>query len=291
MRPAGRLAPIVAIAGLSLRESIRRRVFLVVAVLTVAFLALYALGAHFAFQDTVGFAGSDPEILDVHAFTGATVFGLAMFAILFLGAVVAVFLTLGVIRGEAESGLLQPLVVRPVGRRAMLLARFGAAAGATALYVLIVYLAAVLITGIAGGWWPDHLLIPGLCLAGGVIAIAAISIAASAVLSSTAQGIAVLMVFGAGLTAGLLGEIGEGLNNDTLKSIADVASWALPFEALYRGGLHALVSDTSGLTGVAIQLGPFGGSRGAGPGLVLWWAVYVTATIALAMALFSRRDL
>ena len=31
-------------------------------------------------------------------------FGLAMFAILFLGAVLAVFLTLGVVRGDAERG-------------------------------------------------------------------------------------------------------------------------------------------------------------------------------------------
>jgi len=40
------------------------------------------------------------------------IFGLAMFATLFLGAVLAVFLTLGVVRGDAESGLLQLIVVR-----------------------------------------------------------------------------------------------------------------------------------------------------------------------------------
>ena len=43
-------------------------------------------------------------------------FGLAMFGMLFLGAVLAVFLTLGAVRGDAERGLLQPLVVRPVSR-------------------------------------------------------------------------------------------------------------------------------------------------------------------------------
>ena len=39
-----------------------------------------------------------------------------MFGTLFLGAVLAVFLTLSVVRGDAERGLLQPLVVRPLGR-------------------------------------------------------------------------------------------------------------------------------------------------------------------------------
>ncbi len=51
---------------------------------------------------------------------GSTVFGLAMFAILFLGAVLSVFLTLNVVRGDAEAGLLQPLVVRPIGRAQLL---------------------------------------------------------------------------------------------------------------------------------------------------------------------------
>ena len=53
-----------------------------------------------------------------------------MFATLFLGAVLAVFLTLGVVRGDAESGLLQPIVVRPIGRTTMLVARFAGAAAA-----------------------------------------------------------------------------------------------------------------------------------------------------------------
>ena len=50
--------------------------------------------------------------------------GLAMFATLFLGVVLAVFLTLGAVRGDAERGLLQPLLVRPVARPTLLLARW-----------------------------------------------------------------------------------------------------------------------------------------------------------------------
>ena len=57
-----------------------------------------------------------------------------MFATLFLGAVLAVFLTLGVVRGDAEPGLLQPLIVRPLGRRRFL-ARFVGAARVCAVYV------------------------------------------------------------------------------------------------------------------------------------------------------------
>jgi len=279
------------VIGLSIQEGVRKRVFLAVLVLTLGFLALYALGAHFAFRDAAGFAEGEAKILDPKAFTGATIFGMAMFATLFLGAVLAVFLTLGVVRGDAETGLLQPLVVRPIGRTTMLLARFAGAAILSAAYVLAVYLAVWGITRATGHWSPDHLLGPALALALGVAIIAALSLLASTLLTVTAQGIVVFMVFGAGLTAGLLAQIGNAINSDSLHTIGRVASWALPFEGLYAAGLHALISSTSGLTGVVLQLGPFGGSEAAAPGLIAWAFVYMLGVLALAAAIFSRRDL
>jgi ABC-2 type transport system permease protein len=287
--PVSSRAGALTVVGYAIRESVRRKVFAVVLILTVAFLALYAIGVHFAFRDTKGFAGFD--VINTKAFTGATLLGLGMFATLFLGAVVAVFLTLGVVRGDAETGLLQPLVVRPLGRTTMLLARFAGAAAFAAAYGLVVYLCAVVITGAIGGWWPDHVLTPGLGLAAGLVIVAALSLLGSVFLTSTAQGIAILMVFGAGLTAGLLGQIADAIDSHSLTQIAKVASWGLPFEALYQGGLHALTSDTTGLTGKAINLGPFGGPQGAGLGLVAWAVLYLAATLALACLWFGRRDL
>ena len=105
-----------------LEEALRRKVFVVVLLLTLAFLGLYALANHYAFENLAGVA--PPAGIDARTFAGAFIFGLAMFATLFLGVVLAVFLTLGVVRGDAERGLLQPLVVRPVGRATVLVARF-----------------------------------------------------------------------------------------------------------------------------------------------------------------------
>jgi ABC-type transport system involved in multi-copper enzyme maturation permease subunit len=278
------------IALFTLRESLRRRVFLVVALLTVAFLALYGLGTWrlYAEMDTNELDRAGVELRIV---AGATVLGLAMFGTLFLGTVLAVFLTLGAVRGDAERGLLQPLLVRPVSRRTLLLGRYAAAAGVCVLYVAAVFIAAAVITWAMGDWWPDHLLGPTLGLMLGVAILAALSLAGSVYLSSTANGIAVFMVFGAGLVAGLLGQIGEALDSGTLENTAKAASWALPFEGLYQAGLSGLTSDTIGFTRLAIDLGPFGGAESAGPGLWLWAVVYLGLVGAWALRGFSRRDL
>ena len=127
-----------------------------------------------------------------------------------------------------------------------------------------------MITNVFIGWWPDQLLVPALQLGAGVAVIAALALGGSVVLSSTANGIAVFMLFGAGLVAGLLGQIAEpeALNSETLETVSRTASWVLPFEALYQSALSAITADTVGFTRFAINLGPFGGAQSFGALLV-----------------------
>jgi Cu-processing system permease protein len=214
-----------------------------------------------------------------------------MFGTLFLGAVLAVFLTLNVVRGDAEAGLLQPLVVRPIGRVQLLTARFVGAAAVCAGYVLAVYFATLAITLWAGDWTPDHVVAPGLELAAAVVIVAALSLLGSVFLSATANGIAALMVFGAGLLAGLLGEIGRAIESQRLQDISRTAWWFVPFDALYEDALHRLTADTRGFAKFVLELGPFGGSHRAGTPLLLWAVAYVLLVGALALLTFSRRDL
>ncbi len=286
---------VAVIVGYALRESLRRRVFLVVLVLTAAFLGLYALGTKEAFDVVESRPASvgpeDPFTVDDRELTGATMFGLSMFATLFLGAVLAAFLTLATVRGDAERGLLQPLVVRPIGRPSLLGGRFLAAAAVCAVYVSLVYTAALLITWWIGDWTPDRIVGPAAELAAATAVIAALSLLGSVFLSATANGIAVFMVFGAGLVSGLLGQIGEALDSETLMHVAQAASWALPFEALYQDGLNAITADTRGFTEIALTLGPFGGAQAAGAFLWPWTLAYLALVGGAALAAFSRTDL
>ena len=279
------------IVGYGLRESLRRRMFAVVVLLTVVFLALYAYGTHAAFRDTRNFVGPGQQQLNSDTLAGAIVFGLSMFATLFLGAVLAVFLTQNVVRGDAEAGLLQPLVVRPIGRTQLLLARFVGAAGVCGTYVLAVYFASLGITWWAGGWLPDRIVSPGLELAASAVIVAGIALAGSVFLSPIANGVATLMIFGAGLVAGLLGEIGHAIDSARLVHIAHLARWALPFDALYEDALHRLTVNSYGFERFVLELGPFGGSSAAGAALLLWAGAYLAATAAVAALAFSRKDL
>src|SRR6185369_12167562 len=78
----------VIVAGYAMRESVRRRVFPVVLVLTAAFLGLYGFGVYKAYQsidpngvESIGNGG----LVDTRVLFSATLFGLSIFAVLFLG--------------------------------------------------------------------------------------------------------------------------------------------------------------------------------------------------------------
>jgi Cu-processing system permease protein len=252
---------------------------------------LFWLANHYVFSQLGNITPPRDVNVDTRTFAGAFLTGLAMFATLFLGVVLAVFLTLGVVSGDAERGLLQPLVVRPIGRSTLLLSRFLGAAGVCVAYVITVYVAAMVITGLTGHWWPDRIMWPGIELAGGVVIVIALSLLGSIVLSGTANGIAVFMLFGGGLVAGLLASIGHALNSHAIKHASTIAAWALPFEALYQDALRMITANTSGLTGFLLQLGPFGGAYVHGWTVRIWALVYLVAVGAVALFAFSRRNL
>jgi ABC-type transport system involved in multi-copper enzyme maturation permease subunit len=282
---------VITIARYAMQEALRRKVFLVVLVLTVVFLVLFWVVNHFVFREVSTISPPADVNVDSRTFAGAFMLGLGMFATLFLGVVLAVFLTLGVVSGDAERGLLQPLVVRPIGRTALLGARFLGAAAVCAVYVLAVYFAAMVIVGGTGHWWPDRIVAPGIEIAAAVVLVTALSLLGSVVLSATANGIAIFMLFGAGLVAGLLGSIGHALNSDAVKHAATIAAWVLPFEALYQDALRQITANASGLTGFLLQLGPFGGAYVHGWGIRLWAAGYLVLVGLAAAWAFARRDL
>jgi Cu-processing system permease protein len=284
----------LTIARHVIQESVRRRVFAVVLLLTLLFLGLYTMATAKAFAGPAPFTFGSGGLIDPHtvtSITSVTLLSLGLFSSLFLATVLAVFLTLGAVHGDAERGLLQPLVVRPIGRVQFLLGRFVGAAAVSVAYVLALYTAVLVIVHQAGGHWPDHVLGPGLALAAAVTILVALSLLGSVFLSATANGIAMFMLYGAGLVSGLLASIGATLGAHTIQTIGHDIAIVLPFQGLYQAALHALASNQTGLARVLVNLGPFGSAHAGSTAFDIWTAVYLAIVALLATVSFERRDL
>jgi ABC-type transport system involved in multi-copper enzyme maturation permease subunit len=238
------------IARHAVQESVRRRVFIVLLLLTLLFLALVVVASVKTFEGPAPFMFGSGTLIDprqITSITSVTLLSLGAFASLFLATVLAVFRTLGAVRGDAERGLLQPLVVRPLGRQEFLLGRFVGAAAVCVAYIIALYVLVLLIVHQAGGRWPDHIIGPGLALAAAVTILVAMSLLGSVFLSATANGIAMFMLYGAGLISGLLG------------------------------------SNQTGLARVVVNLGPFGSSHAGSVAFDIWAGFYLAIVASLAI--------
>ena len=176
------------------------------------FLGLYALGAKEAFDSVEAQRAGDVFDVDERELTGATMFGLSMFGTLFRRRARCLPHAGDRARGRraGPAATARGQAHRPLGD--LLAGRFAAAAAVCAVYVVLVFVGALLITRGIGGWTPDRIVGPALQLAchGGDRSTLT---ARLDLFSATANGIAVFMVFGAGLVAGLLGQIGEALDS------------------------------------------------------------------------------
>ena len=76
-----------------------------------------------------------------------------------------------------------------------------------------------------------------------MLVVCLLSLLGSTFLGSTANGIGVFMLFGAGLAAALLHQLAIGLDSGALKGVSEIAGWLLPFMALYLSALGSLGPD------------------------------------------------
>lgn len=282
----------VTILRASVREHVRRRTTHVAAALGLLFAVLYWTGMHYIWveiTEDVRAGGGAPD--ELQQLVPATFFGLAMFGTWFLSAVAATFLAAGGIRGDAERGVLQHVLVRPVARETILVARLAAAVLLAVTFLVVVLTLCAFATRAVTGFMPANLVQALLLLALGTTAITSVAAACSVRLHGPAAGVVTLMLFGLGLLGGLLEQLGTGTGVGNVRRAGEWLATALPFEAMYQAALDVITTDIGGLPGVVVRLGPFGGARDASEELVLWAAGWTAAVIALAAWRLRRTDL
>ncbi len=283
---------VVLVMMLALSELRHRRSLLVVSVITVGFLALYGWGAFeiLGDLDERGVSqGVPPE--ETARGAGFILLGIGVFATFSLASVLAVFTTMNTVRGEAEQGLLQPLLVRPVDRSAVIGGRVLAATVAGGIYCAIVVTAASALTTAAGGAAPGNLPQVVLGLTGAVAIVAAFGVLMSTFLGSAATGLAATMLISVGFFASLVRQIGESTGSQAVATWAGRVTDVLGFNALYEGALGSLTDGVTGLAGLALQLGPFGQQRDLTSGLALVSLVELAVLVGLATWRLRRLDL
>ncbi len=280
------------VARWTVKEAVRRRLLLGLVVLSAAFVGLFGLGFALLYNKARASSGADAFVGTVAA-NVLTVLGL--YAVQFLAAFLALFLSVGAISADADSGLLHAVLARPISRRNYLLGRWLAFAGLLVVYVLGMAGALLLIARTVAGYQPVSPVRTLALLTLEVVFLVSVGMLGSTVLPTLGNGVLTFSLFGLAWLGGIIELIGSAVSNVAMANIGTGVALAFPSDALWRGASYfaqspAFLAQTSAVGQVSGGI-PFASTSAPKVAIVAWAAAYVLVVLALARAAFARRDL
>jgi ABC-type transport system involved in multi-copper enzyme maturation permease subunit len=278
----------LTLAGLTLREAVRRRVVWALLVLTVVLVALSAWG----FSKLIGLDTELGTMTSGEARLIASVLlNLIMFGFSLIAAIGTAFLAGPTLAGEVESGQALALLARPVRRSAVL---FGKWLGLVAFgcgYVVLAGLGQMLVVRVTVGYWPPSPAAGLVLLAAETVVLLTLALLLSSVISPLASGIVAVGLFGATWIAGVVGGIGGALGNEGVERVGAVSRVLLPTDGLWRGAMNSFQDPIALPQMGAGEAGfPFLSDAPLTPAYLAWAVVWVAIIWALTALSFHRRD-
>ena len=296
--PIVRLTYVLQIARFTLQEAISRRLVLAGVVISLAFVGLFTLGFHFAYDKSLENISSPESRLSLGiAFATLTLFG--VYVVNYLASFLALFLSVGAVSSEIDTGTLHAVLARPLRRSEFIVGRWLGYALMITLYILAMTgLILVIARVIAGYEVPDPMRAMLLMLLEGVLLLT-VSLFGSTLLPTLANGVIVFTLLGLAWLAGIIEFVGRLLQNaadttasDAMLNIGIAVSLLLPSDALWRGASYYLESPSMiAVLGVARGGIPFFSTTPPTTALILWSLAYVGLMLGGAVLAFKARDL
>jgi ABC-type transport system involved in multi-copper enzyme maturation permease subunit len=284
---------VLAFARLTIREALRRRILLVLALLSIGSVALVGWGV----ERLVTLAREDGAGELAIRIGVSQVLILIAFMFSFVLAMTAAFLGSPAIGGDVESGVAQALLSRPIRRWELLLGRWLGLGLVVAAYAASSGLLAVAVVGAVSGVVPRDPVLAIAFLSFEALVILTLALAIGTRLAGVAGGAISVVVFGLGWIAGVLASAGAALGVDTLQRIGDVARLIIPTDGLWQGVVYgleppvAVLLAAGELTPRELESNPFFALEPPPAEFVAWAVGWIAIVLVLGALAFRRREI
>lgn len=279
------ISRISTITDLTFREARRRRLLWLGLGLGIAFVALYATGYYFAYQD---FTRSVPVQSDVIADQFASAFlSAGLYVVNFLIVVVTVLTSVGSVSSEVQNNTIHAIAAKPIRRWEIILGKWFGYALMVILYTLILAIGPMLTVFIISGYTPANAMLVIAILVLECLVILSLTMLASSLMSTLAAGVVAFMMYGLAFIGGWVEQIGAFFDSRTAVDIGIASSLLVPSEALWR--YASVVMQPTDIPGAAF-VSPFTSTTQPSTAFVIYAIIYTVVLLGVAMWSFSQRD-
>ncbi len=284
---------VAVIARLTFREAFRRKVILGVVLLSVVFIALYAVGFHLFRQQFLESAarratrsGSSP--VPSYAVSASAMVLLGLYTVNFLTGIMTIFAAVGTVAGEIEAGTLHAVVPKPIGRWQIIVGKYLGFAVMLLVYIALMVTGVVVTAHLVGHYTPPSIVHGTLLVMLVSMILLSLTMLGSTIFSTMTNGVIVFMLYGMAVTGGLVEQIGTALDNNTLVHIGIATSIVVPSDSMWRLASYVVQPQ---LAISFIGPNPLGTTVPPSDLAVRYSIVYCVALLVGAVLVFQRRDL
>jgi ABC-type transport system involved in multi-copper enzyme maturation permease subunit len=287
------MPPVLVIARLTVQETSRRRLILALVILTLIVVGFSAWG----FQKITTVTNSEGATLPPEQVALITSQLLIVVTFMYSGvlALSAAVVAGPLISSEVESGLLLSILARPVRRSEVVIGKWLGLAVLIAIYAAGSALLELAAVDWATGYLPPHPLQLILYVGAEGLVLLSLGLALSTRLSGITGGVIALVAWLMGWIAGVVGDVGTGLQNQAVENVGVISHLLLPTDGLWRGAIYAMEPDaliaTMRAAGTVARANPFAAVDPPPITFLAWVVIWFALMLTLSVWSFRTREI
>ena len=288
------LVRLLVIARLTLAETARRRLFLVLVIVTLVAVALSAWG----FAQIAGFSppgASDAQRQAALPVIVSQFLVLVTFMYSFILALGAAFLAGPMVAADIESGVAVSMLARPLRRSELLLGKWLGIAFLVGIYAVGSGILELLVVYVTTGYVPPAPVLAVAFLVGQALILLTAATALATRLAAITSGVLALAIFGLAWVGGIVGGLGVALDNPNIAVVGDATRLLVPTDGLWRGTAFNLyppiVIELYRNAGAGAAAFPFYVTDQVPLWYVGWALLWIASVLGAGLVSFRTRDL
>ncbi|WP_047152363.1 ABC transporter permease [Aneurinibacillus tyrosinisolvens] len=280
------------IAKLSCKEILYKRIFLITALASLAFLLFYAIATHFAAGEVAQQSNND---VMMRSFYTTQFLGIGLYFAAFITALLAILSSVSSISGEIESHQIDTWLARPLPRRSIILGKFAGLSLLLALYAAFLFSGIISINQLIGGealkvdiTGSQFIKSLGIFMLEPVILVA-VALFFSSMITTINGGVIMIILYGISFIGGFVEQFGVLIEKPALQDIGIASSLLFPVDSLFRKMMVCLFDTADSPFSFAAQ-GMFGSLSEPSGAMMVYTALYAMTALWLAVRNFTVRD-
>ncbi len=279
------------IALSTFKEIYRKKIFHLIAILTILYLSLltfiiYNVGKEMSAANSI--VNMITNISSIISFLG---FYFSSMLVAFL----TVMLSIGMVSSELESGTVLTILTKPIKRSEYILGKYLGTSMLIIIYSAILYIAVLAISTVSKISIVDTFGV--LVLAKGFIffileplTLLALILYGSTKFKTLNNGIFIIAIYILGIIGTVIEQIGSLTKNDTLTTLGIISSLISPFDVIYKKMVSTIFASLGSLNFV-MGFGMQGGSTTPSVWMMVYVCVYLVFFIFLSVRGFEKKDI